>query len=237
MRFPRLALHTRSCRGNFNYFSSHQSQSGVGKSSSTQYTLCSPKNWRATRAARAALAQFVVNWIYSSSWPRPLAPFAPCAPTNDCPATLAIEFSISYRIWHVVTRRQSAESVVRPFSVSCSVSLSGHEGHLKLLKLFCHFVGLPSHLILLLLRVLECPLCRRYRCTRLWLSHWNFLILSDSKYLWILVIDFQTARQVPMCLPALTPPPPPAPPSANRQAASASAFAQCANLCGFWAFN
>lgn len=224
-RFPRLSLHTRSCRGNFNYFSSHQSQSGIGKSSSTRYTLCSPKNWRATRAARAALAQLVVNWIYSSSWPRPrpLAPCSPCAPTNDCPATLAIAFSISYR-----------ERVCcgRPFSVSCSVSLSGHEGHLKLLKLFCHFVGRPPPRSW---HVLKCPLCRRYRCTRLWLSHWNFLILSDSKYLWILVIDFQTARQVPMCPPPLSLPPPTA--SAHCQAASASAFAQCANLCGFWAFN
>lgn len=68
-------------------------QSAIGKSSSTRYT----KNWRATRgvaraarAACAALAQFVVNWIYSFSWPCPL-PHSPLV----CPLMIAL------RLWQL----------------------------------------------------------------------------------------------------------------------------------------
>lgn len=188
---------TRSCRGNFNYFSSHQSQSAIGKSGNRlQLDIrkidVQREELRVLRVLHVLhLLSFVVNWIYSFSWPCPL-PHSPLV----CPLMIALRlwqlhfrFLIAFGTSWLDDNRQGVAQRLPPCSATkdtrnywnCfAISLDSPPSPM----------GPPF--------VLECPLCRCYRCTRLWLSHWNFLILSDSKYLWILVIDFQTARQVPM---------------------------------------
>lgn len=110
----------------------------------------------------------------------------------------------------------------RPFSVSCSVSLSGHEGHLKLLKLFCHFVGRPPPCSLACLQVSFVPTLSLHSSV--------IIALEFSHFEWFEVfVDFgywfsngTSSANEPAFLSSPSPPP-----SGNCQAASTSAFAQC----------